>query len=183
MEIHNPPNIGRLHNDLDDAVTNGLVENFAIADDFISYRHPEFPINSSSRKESRFFRAGTTSYYSASGVSTAQAEVQDYEWRKTCYLRNGFVFAFNLPQFANEYGYGDLFIHASDTGGWRICQEVGHYLTEQHGLSGILYQSQKMSNVGNFGLNLAIRPVNPTMEIELFRPREESLTSLTALSN
>jgi hypothetical protein len=171
-------NYGQLQKDLDVAVANGYVTTIHVTTGIVSYRHANYPINSSSRAEGRFFRSGTSAYYGASGLDVAQAEVPGFQSRLLCYFSEGPVQIFDLPRFADEYGYGDAFIRPKESGGWGICQSAGHYLTEFKGLSGIIYQSQKLASRGEFGINLVIRPLTDSWQGELFRMPPAPLTSI-----
>jgi hypothetical protein len=143
---------------LDDAVRKGYIREIVINNDMISYRHPEYPLDSPSLQEGRFNRPGEIAFYVASGNYCGEFEVPNYYERVPCGVKNHTILAFDLILFANDYDLGDAFVRQRDDGGWDVCQDVSKYLTENHSVSGILYQSAACYKAGQTGICLAVLP-------------------------
>lgn len=126
--------------------------------DWLSYRHPDYPLNSASLQEGRFNFPGETAYYMASGSYCAQFEVPNHAERIPCGITSQTIYAFDLPAFATDYGHGQRFIQQQNNGGWEVCQEFAGYLTNSHSVSGILYESAACHKSGQFGYCLVVLP-------------------------
>lgn len=143
---------------LSGAALGGYVTQLTINPDWVSYRHPSYPWNSASLYEQRFNNSGTAAYYVASGDYVGQVEVPEYYDRVKCAVNPHTVNVFDLHRFSVDYGYTDVFVQQRSTGGWQICQQVSDYLTNNHGISGLLYQSTAAHAHGQFGYCMAIIP-------------------------
>lgn len=130
----------------------------AVNGDWVSYRHPDHPWNSSSYQEQRFNEAGKPAYYLASGDYCGQVEVPTYYERMPCKIAPHTINAFDLHRFASDFGYGDTFTQQRANGGWAVCQEVASYLGSHFGITGVLYQSAALREEGHFGYCLAVIP-------------------------
>jgi len=143
---------------LNEAVLKGCIRPIEINDDWVSYRHPEHSLNSASLHEGRFNHSGQTAYYIASGDHCGQREVPNHRERVRCSVKKGTINVFDLPALAACYNYDESFVKQREGGGWDICQEVSTYLTTNHQVSGILYQSAACHKNGQQGICLAVLP-------------------------
>src|SRR5260221_166548 len=129
-----------------------------ITGDWLSSRDPDFPVNSVSRQANRFNRDGESAYYLASGSATMKAEVPNWQQRETYRVAPTTIHAFNLASWSLDNGCYDDFLKSKADGGHGICQQVSDQLTNVSGLSGILYNSERMRAAGETGSCLVILP-------------------------
>ncbi|MEX2578399.1 MAG: RES domain-containing protein [Verrucomicrobiales bacterium] len=159
---------------LNEAVLNGYIRTIEINDDWVSYRHPDYPFDSASLQEGRFNLSGQTAFYAASGDYCGQFEVPNYYERVPCSVKKHTIYAFDLPAFAADYNHEEAFVQQHDDGGWDICQEVSNYLTTSHPVSGVLYQSAACHKEGQHGICLAVLPSQEqTLPNEFFVARTD----------
>lgn len=126
--------------------------------DWVSYRHPDYALNSASLQEGRFNLSGTAAYYLASGDYCGQFEVPQYYERIPCSIKPHTIYAFDLPAFARAYSYDKAFVEQREDGGWAVCQALSQFLTTNHAVTGVLYQSAASHKHGQNGYCLAILP-------------------------
>jgi hypothetical protein len=148
----------KLRTDISGAALRGYIVDVNVTTDWVSYRHPAYPWDSSSLQGQRFNPSGQAAFYLASGDFCGQMEVLDHCHRIKCNITPCNVQAFDLARFARDYGYGDAFVQQRASGGWSICQEVSNLLTENFSVSGIVYQSAAMHTAGEVGYCMAIIP-------------------------
>jgi hypothetical protein len=129
-----------------------------VTGDWVSFRHPDFPMNSASHSAARFNKEGETAYYLASGVATAKAEVPKWEERELYKVAPATIHAFDLASWSKDHGRYEDFLRSKQDGGHGVCQHVADQLTHVHGLSGILYNSEPMYAAGSTGYCLAVLP-------------------------
>lgn len=141
---------------LNEAVLNGYIRTIEINDDWISCRHPDYPLDSASLQEGRFNLSGQTAFYAASGDYCGQFEVPKYYERVPCSVKKHTIYVFDLPAFAAAYNHGDTFVQQRADGGWDLCQKVLTYLVTTHPVSGVLYQSAACHKESQHGICLAV---------------------------
>lgn len=129
-----------------------------VTGDWVSSRDPNYPVNSASQKANRFNRDEDIAYYLASGKATIKAEVPTWQERETYRVAPTTIHAFDLPAWSTENGLYAEFLKSKDAGGHGVCQEVTDQLTGVYGLSGILYNSERMHAAGQTGFCLVILP-------------------------
>lgn len=143
-------------------ITREDIEKYTIAinvtGEWVSSRDPNYPVNSASQKANRFNRDGDNAYYIASGKATMQAEVPKWEERETYLVAPSTIHAFDLPAWSTDNGCHAEFLKSKDFGGHGVCQRITDQLTGVYGLSGILYNSEKMHAAGQTGYCLVILP-------------------------
>lgn len=152
------PVSGHLQSDVSDAVLNGYMLDLEINPDWLSFRPPDHPRNRASLSEGRLNQEGQIAFYLASGDYCGEVEVSSHFERIRCNVTPHTVHVFDLHRFSVDYGYTDAFVGQRRTGGWAICQQVSDYLTNHHGVSGVLYQSAALNQRGEFGYCMAILP-------------------------
>jgi hypothetical protein len=148
----------KLAADLGDAVLKKYVHGLNINDDWISYRDPKYEWNSASLREGRMNHPGQTTFYLASGDYCGAFEVPNHLERVKCHIKAHTVYAFDLHKFSIDYGYKDAFLQEQKKGGWAICQQVSDFLTANHNVSGVLYESAAAHEKDAFGYCMAILP-------------------------
>lgn len=156
--MNNNTNTQNLTGQLNDAVLNGYVRPIEIIKDWMSYRHPEYELNSASLQEGRFNLSGDPAFYLASGDYCGKFEVPNYYERIPCEIKPHTVYVFDAPSFSKDYGYNEAFVQKKENGGWQFCQEVSQYLTDNYSVSGILYQSAALHEEGERGYCIVILP-------------------------
>ena len=148
----------RLQKDLSDAVSKGYISPLEINPAWVSFRHPDFPLDSAAPEAGRFHEDNQTAFYLASGDYCGQYEVPTYYERVPCDIAPHTVYAFDLYKFSEDYGWGDTFLKSREQGGWEIGQAASNILTNTYGVSGLLYQSAACHRSGCFGYCMAILP-------------------------
>ena len=95
-----------------------------VAEDWVSFRHPDYPPDSASKQPNRYNRAGDTAYYLASGYDIAKAEVPNWMERDAYKVAPGTIHASNLAQWSKDKGYYDHFLQSNNAAGHGLCQTV-----------------------------------------------------------
>ncbi|MES2571898.1 MAG: RES domain-containing protein, partial [Verrucomicrobiota bacterium] len=107
----------------------------------------------------RFHHPGELGLYAGSGQACCEIEcrgnISGKLWVPTGPIN---LNAFDLPKFANDYGYNNLFLQLEGSGGYGATRFVKDWLHHYHNTSGILYESAQMAQRGDFGLCLALIP-------------------------
>ena len=152
------PFTGDLSNHISEAVSAGYIRELKINEDWMSYRHPDFPFDSASLQEGRLNSSGEEAFYIASGDYCGKLEVPKHYERVKCDVNIESINVFDLHSFAVDYGYGDAFLKSEEEGGWTIGQTASNLLTKQHGVTGILYQSAACQNSGVTGFCMVVLP-------------------------
>jgi len=172
MTFQNGVDFARLERELSDAVTKGYITTIEINPDWVSFRHPEYPLNSTGPGDGRFHDNGTTAFYLASGDYCGKFEVPNYYDRLPCSIAPQTIYTFDLYKFSNDYEWGDTFLRSKEQGGWEIGQAASRFLTNTYGVSGLLYQSAACHQSGYFGYCMAILPGEERkLPSEFFNPR------------
>jgi len=125
---------------------------------FSTFRHPDYQPNSASLQENRYNPCGVTAYYAASGVDVARAEVPNWEERDLYNISPTTINAFDLASWSHDNGVHEDFLRSKQENGHELCQEISKELTFDHGISGILYNSEPVHTKGQTGYCLAILP-------------------------
>lgn len=161
--------------DLTALIVEKYIRPLDINADWMSFRHPDYPLNSASLQEGRFNLPGETAYYMASGNYCGQFEVPNHYERIPCGIASHTIYAFDLPAFATDYGHEGKFIQQRDDGGWNVCQELAGHLTNSHSVSGVLYQSAACDIAGQSGYCMVILPnKEQSLPDGFFIPRSNS---------
>ena len=148
----------QLTGQLNDAVLQGYIRPIEINQDWMAFRNPNYDLNSASLHEGRFNTSGKSAYYLASGDYCGKLEVPKYSECILCRIKPHTVYVFDIPAFAVTHNYNDAFVKQRTDGGWEVCQAVSQYLTDNHQVSGFLYQSAAMHNIGETGYCIAVLP-------------------------
>jgi hypothetical protein len=142
-----------------------------VTGEWISFRHPSYPLNSASHKEGRYNRDGQTAFYLASGDYCGQIEVPEHLTRIRTTVAPTLLYGFDLPRFAAENGFQDALTRQREEGGWDICQSVSDFLTQQISVTGVLYQSAAMHQQGQTGYCMVVLPMREQdLPPDFFRP-------------
>jgi hypothetical protein len=162
----------KLQKNLSDAVAKGYITSIEINAEWVSYRHPEYPLNSTGLGAGRFHESGTTAFYLASGDYCGKFEVPNHYDRLPCSIAPQTIYAFDMFRFSEDYGWGDSFLLSQEQGGWEIGQAASSFLTNSHAVSGLLYQSAACNQNGCFGYCMAILPGGENvLPADFFNPR------------
>jgi hypothetical protein len=147
-----------------------------IADDWVSFRHPDYPASSASKRANRYNHDGDTAYYLASGYDVAKSEVPNWQELNAYKVAPSTIHAFNLAQWSKDNGlYGD-FLKSKEHSGHGLCQQATDQLTGVHGVSGILYNSEPMFAQGKTGCCLVILPQSGQMVSDKFFAQDYGFT-------
>jgi hypothetical protein len=146
---------------------------------WLSYRSPDFPINSASLLEQRFNRPGEIAYYIASGDMTAQQNVPDWQHKIRCRVAPQTIYCFDLPTFSRDQRIFDAYLKSKSQDGYPLSQETADFLLQNHGITGILYTSYADYIVGRDGCCIVIRPNDGKFVDETFFQTEKSNSTVT----
>lgn len=129
-----------------------------ITGDWVSYRYAPSPFTAS-KKEGRYNPTGQEAFYLADSQKTAEHEIQFNYDQKTLYrVQTCSIFAFDAHKFACAYSLNHPLTGAKEEGSYTFCQSIANYLTETHGLSGVLYPSRQMALSGYSGQCIVLLP-------------------------
>ncbi len=151
---------GTLANHLFDAVGNGFLDEVTLNYPWGAYKEWNYSPFTCSPRGGRFHHPCELGLYAGSGKACCEIEcsgiISGKLWVPTGPLN---LNAFDLPKFANAYGYNKkLFLQPESSGGYGPTRFVKDWLHQYHNTSGILYESAQMAQRGDFGLCLALTP-------------------------
>lgn len=129
-----------------------------VTGDWVSFRHPDYEPNSASKEAGRYNHDGDTAYYIASGYDVAKAEVKNWPEFNPYKVQPTTIQAFNVAQWSQDNGLYGEFLKSKEDGGHGLCQKLTDQLTGVHGITGILYNSQPLNEVGQTGYCLVLLP-------------------------
>jgi hypothetical protein len=157
-------------------ITPEEIEKYKVAipvtGDWLSSRDPNYPVNSVSRQANRFNRDGESAYYIASGSDAMKAEVPKWQERETYRVAPTTIHLFNLASWSLDKGCYDEFLQSKADGGHGVCQQISDQLTNIPGLSGILYNSERMHAAGQTGSCAVILPHSGSLVGDTFFVRD-----------
>ena len=129
-----------------------------VTEDWVCFKNPAYPPNSTSRQENRFNSVGQDCYYAASGQQCAKAEVPNHSERDLYRITPHTIHVFDLPKCAYDLGCEAEFLKSKSEGGYKVCQELADHLHTEVAVTGIIYRSYQMAQGGTTGYCLALLP-------------------------
>jgi RES domain-containing protein len=129
-----------------------------ITGDWVSYRYAPSPFTAS-KKEGRYNSDGEVAFYLANSQKTAEHEIGfNFDQKELYRVNTGSIFAFDALRFAETHGLNHPLTGAKHEGSYEFCQAIATQLTEEHGLSGVLYPSRQMALSGHSGQCIVLLP-------------------------